>query len=989
MFEPEQQPRRAETREEVFTRRYPQLLAWALRLTNQRRAAAEDLVQDAFIQFTRTRTSLDEIENVDGYLHRMLRNINLSRLSRFAEQLQQKTISIAEQELLQLDSHIPELQQRLQSQQQLERICQYACARKETSRAGGVVILRFFFEYTPTEIARVLCCSRHCVDEWQRFARRELKAYLEDPQCLKFVNAQSIVTFPRIRFFNEQKSLPDQLRQLIQSSCRGECVKTDKLEKIYQSQQADALSSERVGHIVSCSICLDKVNQILGFPSLAQRYKSEPRHPQKNPPDNHGGGSGGDSNGGSSEGPTDLSTQFRQRLDEVVHNRPKELRISVNGAEVGSITINSLRSELILNLPPHDQIHFVEIHSEQGVRLLFLSLGKPSVEAEDQWAEIELSEQRVLSAYLSADSDAKALRISYVLPSVIALTAQPSHVEIAIAEKQRSFWSDFQEWLTEALWSLRIDRWKMKLALTILCLALLAAAAVLFFKPAPSGKGVLEESQAREKTRSLSDKLVTYHVVQLEQLNDAGNVFAIYKVETWRDPLRNRRTRLVYNDSNLLISATWEPGDGSRIVYHHGSKLMREPSAGVSQFALNNEPWLLELSAGQFQSIVGEQGKIQLQESISNYTIRWDADQTAYPIGNTRLLTATLTLNKLDLHPVAQSFRFERDGEIHEYRFVEQTVQRFRESDVSPEVFEPATSDLPTAPIRERMGARSQPARASVSTPLHSKFASTELEIEATYLLDKAKGDRNEQISLTRIADGSLTITGVVDTIERKAEILQSLSPLRTNALVRIHLLTVSDLSPQQRSESSSKTAQQNTDQTPDEIAVDQDLRRYFAKSKSRAEVETAIGDFSSQVVDHAYRALFEAIELQRLTSRFAGRDLPNVAPEARFRWLELVRSRATAFQGEIKALRMQIKPVFFAGEPEVFVEVNDQIDNDRELGRAIERLHRLALANNETIRAAFTISSNSSSATIKSNEFWRSLINAEQLAQRVRLYGN
>ena len=39
-----------EKREQLFTERYEGLLAWVMRLTNQ---AAEDLVQDAFVQFVR------------------------------------------------------------------------------------------------------------------------------------------------------------------------------------------------------------------------------------------------------------------------------------------------------------------------------------------------------------------------------------------------------------------------------------------------------------------------------------------------------------------------------------------------------------------------------------------------------------------------------------------------------------------------------------------------------------------------------------------------------------------------------------------------------------------------------------------------------------------------------------------------------------------------------------------------------------------------
>jgi len=50
-------PRAEQKREELFTERYERLLAWALRLTNQNRPSAEDLVQDAFIQFVLGRTA--------------------------------------------------------------------------------------------------------------------------------------------------------------------------------------------------------------------------------------------------------------------------------------------------------------------------------------------------------------------------------------------------------------------------------------------------------------------------------------------------------------------------------------------------------------------------------------------------------------------------------------------------------------------------------------------------------------------------------------------------------------------------------------------------------------------------------------------------------------------------------------------------------------------------------------------------------------------
>src|ERR1041385_4085535 len=83
---------REDLRESLFLERYQRLLAWAMRLTKYDRAGAEDLVQDAFIQFTRGRTSLDTITNIDGYLRRMLHYLNLARVARLSEQMHRQSL---------------------------------------------------------------------------------------------------------------------------------------------------------------------------------------------------------------------------------------------------------------------------------------------------------------------------------------------------------------------------------------------------------------------------------------------------------------------------------------------------------------------------------------------------------------------------------------------------------------------------------------------------------------------------------------------------------------------------------------------------------------------------------------------------------------------------------------------------------------------------------------------------------------------------------
>jgi RNA polymerase sigma factor (sigma-70 family) len=976
MLEPDRLSPRSETREEVFTKRYAQLLAWALRLTNQHRACAEDLVQDAFIQFTRGRTNLAEIENLDGYLHRMLRNMNLSRLSRITEQIQGKTISIAEQELSQLNSQTVELQRRLQFHEDLQRVCQYACTRKETSRAGSVLILRFFFEYTPSEIAQVLCSSRHCVDQWQTFARREVKLYLEDPERLKFVKTQAQVSLPRIQLFDARDSLPDQLRHLIFSARTGECIKTDELENIYRLKRENALTSARLGHITSCPNCLDEVNRILSLPSLAERYTPASGDHQRRPPANRGGGSSGDSG----DGATGLSTKFRKRLQEVIHHNPKELRISVNSTAVDSLAINSDSSELIVNLGADDQIDFIDIRSEEDTRLLFFS--PRDNDLLEQWAEIQLSDDRTLAACLSKDKGTKTLRISYTSPPLGEARPEFTAQDGCDQSDRPERFNFISRRLLEAIASLKSHGW-MNPVLVTLSLVLVVIGAALFFKARP-GNSLLDESRLREETSALTGKAITYQVVQLEELNSTGEVTAKLRVETWRDHLSNRRARLVYNEAQLLIAGTWEENDGSRTIYHHGSGLVHEKSGPAAESSFD-EPWLLDVTSSQFQSLIGSSGEnTQISESDSSYTIRWNADHESRSIGNLRLLAATLTLTKPQLHAVAQAYTFESAGERHEYHFTEEKFQKLNDRDVAPDVFKPETIVGSAVPEGTKQPARKESKRDPSIPSLHSGVASPELEIEAAYLLDKAKRDRNEQISLTRMAGGSLQIAGVVDTKERKVEVLESLSPVRNNALVQIHLVTSSEV-PQ--SQSKAKIIERAAENTPDQIPVDQELRAYFSKMNKDSDLDASTRIFASHVVDHAYRALFQAIELKGLIGRFAKIDLHTVAPEARAKWQQLIRVHAVVFANETSQLCKELQPVFVGGDFEHSVEDRDRIRDDQELANAVERLNRLALFNNQTIRAAFTISSHGENSTIKSKEFWRTLIDAEQLAVHIKVY--
>src|SRR5689334_18258223 len=84
------------SREQLFAERYETLLAFAKHMTRHQRDVAEDLVQDAFVQFTLARTQLEEIENVNAYLRRLMRNMYISKMTRSAQRLHDTALSIAD-----------------------------------------------------------------------------------------------------------------------------------------------------------------------------------------------------------------------------------------------------------------------------------------------------------------------------------------------------------------------------------------------------------------------------------------------------------------------------------------------------------------------------------------------------------------------------------------------------------------------------------------------------------------------------------------------------------------------------------------------------------------------------------------------------------------------------------------------------------------------------------------------------------------------------
>src|SRR5262245_26353507 len=378
--------------EELFLSYYQRLFGWAFRLTGGPRARAEDLLHDAFIQFVLCRPDLNNINDFDSYLYRLLLNLFLAQ-KRKAAQMQDLSLDITNYDSAELGLNAIDFQARWQAREDLLRICHYACVRKETSRAGSVLILRFFYDYSPSEIAKMTLSPRRAVDDWLRIARREARLYLEDPGRLKFMAGEQGQFYRfKTRLTESSDDIVHELQAFILRSCQGSCLSKTQLRALYQDSEKGrdnkAADCRMLAHIVSCASCLDQVNQLLGLPPLSARHFIGRGNSDRNESDDDSDKDDTDG-AGKGVGPSKaFIDQCRGRLRQVMEHRPEELRFSANGFPIGALKINSELSELQLSIHDQSPVDFIEVFSERGVRLILFSLERGEDAPAEQRAQI-------------------------------------------------------------------------------------------------------------------------------------------------------------------------------------------------------------------------------------------------------------------------------------------------------------------------------------------------------------------------------------------------------------------------------------------------------------------------------------------------------------------------------------------------------------------------------------------------------------------------
>ena len=175
-----------------------------------------------------------------------------------------------------------------------------------------------------------------------------------------------------------------------------------------------------------------------------------------------------------------------------------------------------------------------------------------------------------------------------------------------------------------------------------------------------------------------------------------------------------------------------------------------------AKLALAGVGWEQPLSALTYKRWHDRQtsSKDELRQTEENFTIT-----TTVPSG--AVAQESLTVRSTDFHPLRRSVEFRNEESVE---ITELNYQVLSWSDVGDGVFEPSRETAPAAHVRPRL-------------VMLTRAEIEEAELQTRLALNHVNADMGERIEIVRKANG-IEVKGIVETEERKRELLGSLRPL-------------------------------------------------------------------------------------------------------------------------------------------------------------------------------------------------------------------
>ncbi len=470
---------------------------------------------------------------------------------------------------------------------------------------------------------------------------------------------------------------------------------------------------------------------------------------------------------------------------------------------------------------------------------------------------------------------------------------------------------------------------------------------------------------AREAELKKADQPVLYQQIQVTR--KVGEKQEAANVEIWQD-IDNLRIRKVVTQVNqdsphevladleqILKANKYEPPPLSIVGYKAWRNTLANKSDSVEQITTEDGTPALRLTT-----------------------------ETTNRIDPNQLIASVMTVRVADYHPLEQVFRVLNGREVQEYEVRESSFAVMSLNSLNPGFFADSqpliiadTKPQPSVSSEANSNTNANTTVANTnSATAPNTVATAELEVEVMNALHDAKADLGEQIEVRRAPGGPVTLVGVVETPERKNQILNSLGVLKDNPAVRIQISTVSEaLAAEKTNRARPQPSVERVGVDIDSYPAEGDLLIHFGDAaKAR--------NFAARMTGQSSRAMNYLWAMKRLKGQFAGTQVEKLTPEARTKLLNVVSSYASNYQREIGTLRRELQLVFGGGGG----GTSRKIGSDAELLQTIDELFTAGTGTNQVVRSAFTTSATATSA-LRTTQFWQTMARAEALATSIERY--
>ncbi|WP_158792089.1 RNA polymerase sigma factor [Granulicella sp. L60] len=886
--------------ESIFLDRYAWLLDRALPLTRGSKDQAEDLVQDLYVRFVFSHSDIDvtDDERLKGYLYRALQNLSndkhrrrgrdpLSNLQTVDYDTMESALSGADNSRL------------LYVRSDLAGICEYACARRMSSRAGSVLILRFILGYFPSEIVALLRTTPAAVYKLVESARLEAKVFLKLPGSLHFPGSDSIVkvSFTKLSLPDDPASLFVWLHNRVFEAKEGECFTSDALELLYSANSTRQLTTREVGHLVSCQDCLERANHLLHFPELSKRFPDDPNDRGSNPPSTRSSGNR-------------TVAAMRKKLRAAREHRPKTLEIAVDGHVHGAQKVTSALSRFQILLEPSTTPKYISILSEQGHSLLYVDLqhqGFPGFYP--LRTEIPFSDERFLVLELNPSASGSVIELTYYDPALEVLEEswifeeerlpifQPRSVEIPDASahpvSHRQLWRRLLSWLSNAEIRFHIGLFAALGMAAILALALpWRKQPRIASHDVPGAISLLAQS---ERTARIAIPVggASRRTFALEVRDDRGKVIESATVQELHDDAFERRAIRMVGADHKLLAGRWSDASGKSTTYTPKDG-MRHQAPDKPAADILNDAWSQIPEASDFDRLIGKVDKLRVERRRNDYQLVYGTPQHSAPPS---LIYADIVLSGTDLHPTSETLRLRRGKVTREYHFRELTYEILRADQVVDGDFDPS---VPLSDLRSSL---------NLNPGLSS---STHLTLEALQLLNSLGPDVERIVNLERRSDGTVELNGVFPTSVEKTSVSRVFQSLKSGNQLKIDLHSSDEPVPSRKKEQPvSMESLESIAVDTRRIPFDDQIRPILAHDGlAETSLEDRIRTLSRDVT-------FNSAELHRegwSIAQIAGRDfslgeLRSMAPEDKTLWLTLLEKHIHSFNEHLVALRAELAP--------------------------------------------------------------------------------